>query len=324
MKKFDTIRLLLPEEAKLRDHLATRKGETRIGETLIWRTENDEWKTARYHILGVCEDAGPRANGGLAGAANAFPAFIKRFLNVQDNRFLSGSSIALHGMVNVVSEKEGLQKVVEDLDELLAEWASEVVASNGIPVVIGGGHNNAYGLIKGCALEYGDPVAVVNLDPHADTRSPEGRHSGNPFTYAALNAFMKKYTVLGLHESYNNTAILDRLDAMNATYSFFEQWLDEPQRFHDDVNEQAALLAGQKTGIELDMDSIAYMPSSAYTPSGITLEQARYYIRKMAASVDAAYLHLPEAAPLGEREEAIAGKALTYLVTDFIKCRSSR
>ena len=72
-------------------------------------------------------------------------------------------------------------------------------------------------------------------------------------------------------------------------------------------------------GIELDMDAIRLMPSSAISPSGFSLEQGRHYVRKCVKSLKTAYLHLPEAAPQTEHEARLVGKALTYLVTDFIK-----
>jgi formiminoglutamase len=43
----------------------------------------------------------------------------------------------------------------------------------------------------------------------------------------------------------------------------------------------------------------------------------------MAKSRKVQYLHLPEAAPKNEKEEAIVGKTLAYLVTDFIKANQS-
>jgi formiminoglutamase len=60
------------------------------------------------------------------------------------------------------------------------------------------------------------------------------------------------------------------------------------------------------------------MPSSAYTPSGFSVENARNYIRKLAHHKKCVYLHLPEGAPTNIQEEKIVGKTLAYLVWDFI------
>ena len=168
----------------------------------------------------------------------------------------------------------------------------------------------------------GEQVSVINMDPHADTRDLEGRHSGNPFSYAWGEGLLVRYSVLGLHQSYNNEGILKRLELMKSYTAFFEDWIDDPQAFYRDIKAVTELISEDLTGIELDMDSIAFMPSSAFTPSGLTLEQARYYIRKMAHLPRVGYVHFPEAAPFSNEEKKIVGKSLSYLVSDFIKCHS--
>lgn len=302
---------------------ALREGEVKLGERVVFRSNNDDWKSCRYHLLGVQEDVGPQLNGGLPGAKNAFQSFIGRFLSLQANRFIQGEAIAIHGTISLINEQQAKIGMIEDLDELITSWSTEVIENGGVPIVIGGGHNNAFGLIKALAFVAKQPVSVVNLDPHADMRALTFRHSGNPFSAAFSAGYIKNYTVLGLHESYNNEAILDSLTEMQATVFYFESWLDNLSQFEIDVNQVASDSLGTLTGVELDMDAIAFMPASAFTPSGVSVDQARMYVRKMARNQKVAYLHLPEAAPKNETEEKITGKALAYLVSDFIKVHQS-
>lgn len=302
-----------------------RDGEVKIGECVRLSSELEPTKEPiRYHLLGICEDIGPRLNGGFPGAAKAWDAFLSRFLNVQHNEFLDGSQCVIHGVIVPKSaDLSPAHEYIDELDAMVSEWVNGVVRSGGIPIVIGGGHNNAYPLIKGVAEAKGAKIGVVNLDPHADVRKTGARHSGNPFSTAHENNFLKKYVVLGLHQSYNNQFILDSLRGMNAAPFFFEDWLDDPNRFWSDLQQAKEMLAAYPVGVELDMDAIAYMPSSAFTPSGVTIEQARQYIRTMARLKNVTYLHLPEAAPSTPVEEKSVGKTLAYLVTDFIKCSSN-
>lgn len=300
-----------------------RDGEVKLGERVVFRTEDDAWKQCRYHVLGVQEDVGPQLNGGLSGAKNGFRAFINRFLGLQANRFIRGEAIAIHGTISLINEQQAAVGMIEDLDELIARWTTEVIENGGIPIVIGGGHNNAFGLVKSLATVAEQPVNVVNLDPHADTRALTFRHSGNPFSAAFSAGYLKNYTVLGLHESYNNEAILDYLTEMQVTVFYFESWLDSLSQFEIDVNQVASDSMGTLAGVELDMDAIAFMPASAFTPSGVTVDQARMYIRKMARNIKVGYLHLPEAAPKNEQDDKIVGKTLAYLVSDFIKVHQS-
>lgn len=323
MWKNDFFELCFPTEAERSEWVSRRYGEFRVGQQTLFRSpDSDLWKKRKYHILGIAEDIGPRANGGFAGASNAFAAFIPRFLALQSNDFLSGEELVVHGVVSEIPEHEQKTpgELVEALDECIANWTHEVVTEGGVPIVIGGGHNNALGLIRGLNRATGEQISVVNMDPHADTRDLEGRHSGNPFSYAWGESLLMRYAVLGLHQSYNNESILRRLELMKSYTAFFEDWIDDPQAFYRDIKAVVELTTTDLTGIELDMDSIAFMPSSAFTPSGLTLEQARYYIRKMAHVQRVGYVHFPEAAPFSDEEKKIVGKSLSYLVSDFIKC----
>jgi formiminoglutamase len=73
-----------------------------------------------------------------------------------------------------------------------------------------------------------------------------------------------------------------------------------------------------QVGLEIDMDSIAYMPSSALSPSGWTLDQVRKFTHLFVKTQKkVAYLNLTEAAPVTETDTLIVGKALSYLVRDF-------
>ena len=93
--------------------------------------------------------------------------------------------------------------------------------------------------------------------------------------------------------------------------------------FKEDLKTFFQYITDNKFGVELDLDAIAYMPSSAFSPSGMSVEEARTYILQMAKSGNVRYLHLPEAAPKTEKEDAIVGKTLAYLVSDFIKSNQS-
>ena len=73
-------------------------------------------------------------------------------------------------------------------------------------------------------------------------------------------------------------------------------------------------------GIEVDMDGITDMPSSALTPSGFSVEEVRRFVRSMNSRFEAAYLHLAEAAPVINTNDMIkVGKTLAYIVLDFVK-----
>lgn len=311
------------QETDLQPLIAFREGETKLGQKISCDPNQGK---VQFVILGISENIGPQANNGLPGAENAFSAFLKRFLNMQSNRHLSGENIAIAGEIlqlTSFSNVDTAKTLVEELDELVFQIVGPIIQAGKIPIVIGGGHNNAFPLIKATATVTEKNVSVINLDPHADCRPFEGRHSGNPFSYAFAENFLKHYTVLGLHKSYNSEYLLDFLDEHQFKYTFFEDYLFDPMKLTDDIRIACDLHSqASNTGIELDMDAIQWMPSSAFTPSGITLEQARIYLVLTAQIPSVRYLHLPEAAPTNDLENKIVGKALAYLIWDFVHSRT--
>ena len=102
-----------------------------------------------------------------------------------------------------------LSQLVEKIDKEVSHIIFNIVKAGKIPIVIGGGHNNAYGNIKGTALAKGKPINAINFDAHSDFRILEGRHSGNGFSYAFEEGFLKKYFIFGLHENYTSKSVLD-------------------------------------------------------------------------------------------------------------------
>lgn len=302
-----------------------REGETKLGEKVAGSANGNFSLPVKYVILGVSEDIGPQSNGGFPGSVMAFPAFLKRFLNIQFNEFIAGAQIGILGEIKSLTDFSTLEqgrKTIEDLDAFAEQVLSPCVKQGMIPIMIGGGHNNAYPLIS--ATGNGSPINVINLDPHADFRPLEGRHSGNPFSYAFDRGLIDKYTIIGLHQSYNSQFMLDKLRENDMDFTFFDDYLSGKSDFEQDLEQLLPKVQSKRFGIELDMDAIAYMPSSAFSPSGVTLEQARKYIVKCAASPRVAYLHLPEAAPKNPQEEAVVGKALAYLVADFVKANCGK
>ena len=68
----------------------------------------------------------------------------------------------------------------------------------------------------------------------------------------------------------------------------------------------------KKFGIEIDCDAIENIPSSAMTPSGFSVKQARQFVNYFGKHNNATYLHICEAAPTKKTETQV-GKLITYL-----------
>jgi len=305
------------DQSFIQDHTTLRNGETRLGQVVqAYSTET----TCRYVILGIEESVGPALNLGLTGAEHAFKAFLKRFLNMQSNDYLSGVDIMIAGTISISSNASFDNKSIEALDNLVESVLHPFVCQGITPIVIGGGHNNALPIIRAISKATDSKLGIINMDPHGDCRTTEKRHSGNSFSFGFQEDLISYYSVIGLHPQYNNVHILNFLKDNKCDFTLFDDYLLGKRDLLTDLyDEKSHLESIDHFGIELDLDAIQGMPSSAFTPSGFSLNEGRMYVKTLANSSKCRYLHLPEGAPCNEQEEKIVGKALAYLVWDFIE-----
>lgn len=313
-----------------------RKGESKFGEEISFISGLEElnFTSAKYVLLGIPEDIGIRANMGKAGAAGTWRACLKALLNTQVNRYNTPANVVLLGEVdcnelmarasNLGEEDPNyyvkLGDLVRELDVLVSEIITAIVTAGKIPVIVGGGHNNSYGNIKGTSIALGKPLNVMNIDAHTDLRTREHRHSGNGFTYAREEKYLGKYRMFGVHQNYTPEYIFEQIYASpNDQYRLFEHLiLKSSQGILQAFREELAFSSQEDFGLELDCDAIRDFPSSAQTPSGFRFNMVRNFITIAAEEEKIKYFHICEAAATPSNEEEV-GKAISYLITDFIR-----
>lgn len=327
--------------AKITNH---RSGEIKFGEKMLTVPKDADIPKflhdcpARYVLLGIPEDIGVRANFGRPGTASAWESAIKSIANIQFNRFSKGNELLVLGQLDVAKEMEEVRELdfqniadrkklsdtVVKIDKEVAHIICTIVKAGKIPIVIGGGHNNSYGNIKGAALAKGKPVNAVNFDAHSDFRILEGRHSGNGFSYAFEEGFLHKYFIFGLHENYTSKKVLSIIKKIHDRVRFntYDEIAIRKQKdFEKELERSFDFIKNECYGIEIDLDAIPNIASSAMTLSGFSIEQVRQFIHYFGKSQNASYLHICEGAPdLGEDKNGhLIGKLIGYLVTDFMK-----
>lgn len=327
-----------------------RRFVTRIGERIQVPQDKTDIETtissteAKYILFGIPEDIGVMANMGMGGTDTAWKPFVESFLNLQSNDFFSGDEVMILGQFdfgemkflieeNATDDEEKInayRHAVITVDEEVEELAKLITSLDKIPIAIGGGHNNAYPLIKGSAKGLHKagliPIAqinAINLDAHSDFRPVEGRHSGNGFRYAEEDGFLLKYCVIGLHENHLPQNVW--LDIVNDPFIDFITYEDifihEKRNFQQALAHAVDFTDDNYAGVELDLDCIENVLSSAMTPSGISTTHARQYVSYASDRCKAAYLHICEgASELDDgRVSSTTGKLISYLVSDFIK-----
>ena len=326
-----------------------RTNETKIGEDVIVLISEKNWEeelsktNCQFVLLGIPEDIGVRANYGRGGAHTAWKPALDSFLSQQSNEFLNGKNICVLGHVFVddlmetsntlnvknKNELQELRKLVSIIDTRVSEIVTKIILSGKIPIIVGGGHNNSYPIIKGCSLAINKPLHVINCDPHTDFRPLEGRHSGNGFSYAYQEKYMTNYSVFCMHEQYNTASVLNDFTKNNhhLYYSTYEDvFVRETKTFTDTLNQNISFVKDKNCGVEIDLDAITNVPSSAKTSSGISPVQARQYAYQCGKQLPAMYFHIAEGAPILSHIKADnkTGKLIAYLMSDFIKGMSDK
>ncbi|WP_136246559.1 formimidoylglutamase [Halomonas borealis] len=194
----------------------------------VWRGRTDpEPNSPRWHqmirplaaeadpgtaLLGFASDAGVARNQGRTGAA-AGPLAIRRALapltwHREGPTFDAG---------DVVCDGDAL----EDAQQRLGERVAGLLAAGHLPVVLGGGHEVAFGSWSGLARHFqaqgerAPRLGIINLDAHFDLRDPgHGHSSGTPFAQIAEQCHAHdwpfRYACLGVSRASNTRALFDR------------------------------------------------------------------------------------------------------------------
>ena len=324
-------------EKQLRALTNKRAGEVKAGEVLhvVESWSNLQKLSEKYILLGIPEDIGVRANYGNAGAAKTWSAGLTSFCNIQNNAYTNLKAIAVLGEIDCDFEMEQAEKItsndphfaeklgelVTQIDHKVATVIEKIVAAKKIPIIVGGGHNNSFGNLKGASKAIGKPINCINLDAHSDYRSLEHRHSGNGFSYATEGGFLERYYILGLHKNYTSEAIFKRIEAASETiqFSFLEAiFSSEKDSYQNTLQEADAFCCQAPFGIELDMDAIENMGSSAMTSSGVTMANARNFLQYFSEKDTCTYIHICEGAPEAGLFPNQIGKAISYFISDIL------
>ncbi|MCK5825994.1 MAG: formimidoylglutamase [Desulfuromusa sp.] len=169
-------------------------------------------------LLGVASDEGVKRNHGRIGAA-AGPDAIRTYLA----NLAYHQSLPLYDAGNLYC-KQG------DLEALQYEQADKVcqlLEQKHFPLIIGGGHEIAYGSFSGLEKylsknQKNDPIGVINLDAHFDLRRADQATSGTPFLQMANHCHQQNisfnYLCLGISDIANTGTLFTTARQLNVKY----------------------------------------------------------------------------------------------------------
>jgi formiminoglutamase len=161
-------------------------------------------------LLGFACDAGVQRNHGRAGAAEGPTAIRKALANLawhhEEHVYDAGNVACVRDALEAAQGELGMQ-------------VSHLLNEGHFPIVLGGGHEIAYGSFLGLARhaevqERPPVIGIVNLDAHFDLRAGDRGSSGTPFRQIAeaceANGAEFRYLVFGISEPGNTEALFHR------------------------------------------------------------------------------------------------------------------
>ncbi|OMH34385.1 formimidoylglutamase [Tersicoccus sp. Bi-70] len=268
-------------------------------------------------LVGFASDEGVRRNQGRPGAA-AGPDALRRAL----------APLALHTDVPLVDA--GTVTVdgtdLEAGQERLGARVAQALAAHDLVVVLGGGHETAWGSYRGRVTAPrldGRRVGVLNLDAHFDLRSAPVPSSGTPFRQMAeadADAGRDfRYTVLGISEPSNTSVLFATAERLGV------RWMTDEQCTAANLPAVLAtvdaLLADVDVvhlSIDLDVLPAAVAPGvSAPAGYGVALEVVHAVCRHVARSGKLVLVDVVELLPaldVDQRTARTAARLITTLV----------
>ena len=181
-------------------------------------------------LIGFASDEGVRRNKGRQGARNAPAALRAALAPLAVSTEQAHVKVADLGDV-VVNETDhdpaadGPGDILAEGQQRLADNVAATIDAAALPIVLGGGHEVAFGTYSGVASakkRAGKRVGILNLDAHFDLRAADRPSSGTPFRQA-LEAEKAagtelSYAIVGISQPSNTQVLFDTAEEFGVRY----------------------------------------------------------------------------------------------------------
>src|SRR5699024_7048861 len=295
----------------------TNSDDPRLGKLLT--RESDNPKVA---LIGFPSDEGVKRNEGRTGASRA-PDAIREELykmtpDAEEVEFFTTLLEHTNDLGNV-----NISGIVSEDQGSLANIVAGCLEQDIIPIILGGGHETAFGHFSGYfKAEY--PTAIFNLDAHTDVRPLKNGspHSGSPFRQALEHesGYAEKYLVAGLQPHAVSWPHIEYIKESGGSVLFRDETniTSVSGLFHEHESERLM--------VTFDMDAVdqscapgVSAPCANGLPSDLWLTAAYLAGRKE----EVTSLDLSEVNPIYDRYDQTARLA-AFKIWQFIKCLSER
>ncbi|MFE7723158.1 formimidoylglutamase [Nocardia rhizosphaerihabitans] len=266
-------------------------------------------------FVGFASDEGVRRNKGRQGAAQG-PEALRRALSPM----ALGAPVRAFdaGTVAVTDDR------LEDGQRRLGATVSDLLDAGAFPVVLGGGHEVAYGTYLGVAgaarRTPGTVVGILNLDAHFDLRPDPVPSSGTPFRQILEADPDVRYAVIGISQPSNTNVLFDTADRFGVRYLLDDDC--EPARVATFVEEFLTGIDLLYLTIDLDVLPAAVAPGvSAPAAYGVALSTIQAVCDQVTASGKLAVVDVAELNPgldIDQRTARTAARLLHRIITRHV------
>ncbi|MCL6274693.1 formimidoylglutamase [Muricauda sp. 2012CJ35-5] len=240
-------------------------------------------------LLGYACDEGVKRNQGRVGAEYG-PDVIKKSLAKMPNHL--PSTVQLYDAGNITCPDGDM----EAAQNALSTGVTSLLDKKHFPIVLGGGHDVAYGHYHGIkkhldSKQQGQSIGIINFDAHFDLRqNGNNNNSGTPFYQIAMENKAEEinfnYLCLGIRKDANDRNLFQTAKELDVNFvlsdTFQIQFLSEINTW---IN--AFIKTVDKVYVTIDLDgfSSAYAPGvSAPSPMGFTPHIAVECLKTIMAS----------------------------------------
>lgn len=169
-------------------------------------------------IIGFECEEGVRRNNGRLGAAKA-PDALRSELAKLPWKFPVDKRIVDAGNIECIGND------LEKAQQQLGATVTDVLQKEMTPIILGGGHETAYGHYLGVRKHIGKDatLGIINIDAHFDLRPyDEQPSSGTMFRQILENDSNTNYFVVGIQRYGNTQDLFDRADSLGVKYEYEE------------------------------------------------------------------------------------------------------
>ena len=278
-----------------------------------------------FAFIGFCCDEGVRLNRGRTGAVKG-PQSIRKGLGNLPCNF--SEQVKLFDAGDIFCEDCTLL----ESQDILSKAIKRVLSLNLFPIVLGGGHEVAFGNYMG-TLNYLEQknkepnIGIINFDAHFDLRPyTQGGSSGTMFRQIADICSNKKleysYMCIGIQKHSNTIDLFKTADRLGAKYMLAKDIIDgDDCEVINKIDDFIKLRDYLYVTICSDVFSTAFAPGvSASQPLGLDPELVLKFLKYILKSNKVVSFDIAEVSPRFDQDDITANLAaiLIYSVVNTL------